>query len=127
MHTILLIFAVSFNLVSSDVVNVQQLLARVDMLERKLATLSNEMLLEDRHGQIPCNCSDLEEDIRNIGIIAAKNRHNIFLNNEMIHRNEDTIGDNFELNSGLIQTNIDMIAENAKANENSLNVRIFLC
>ena len=127
MHTILLIFAVSFNLVSSDVVNVQQLLARVDMLERKLATLSNEMLLEDRQGQSLCNCSDLEEDIRNIGIIAAKNRHNIFLNNEMIHRNEDTIGDNFELNSGLIQTNIDMIAENAKANENSLNVRIFLC
>ena len=125
MHTILLIFAVSFNLVSSDVVNVQQLLARVDMLERKLATLSNEMLLEDRQGQSPCNCSDLEEDIRNIGIIAAKNRHNIFLNNEMIHRNEDTIGDNFELNSGLIQTNIDMIAKNAKANENSLNVRIF--
>ena len=123
MHTILLIFAVSFNLVSSDVVNVQQLLARVDMLERKLATLSNEMLLEDRQGQIPCNCSDLEEDIRNIGIIAAKNRHNIFLNNEMIHRNEDTIGDN----SGLIQTNIDMIAENGIANENSLNVRIFLC
>ena len=127
MHTILLIFAVSFNLVYSDVVNVQQLLARVDMLERKLASLSNEMLLEDRQGQSPCNCSDFEEDIRNIGIIAAKNRHNIFLNNEMIHRNEDTIGDNFELNSGLIQTNIDMIAENAKANENSLNVSIFLC
>ena len=60
MYAILLIFVVSINLVSSDDANVQQLLERVDALERKLernemklATLSNTyvMLLEDRQGQ----------------------------------------------------------------------------
>ena len=60
MYAILLIFVVSINLVSSYDANVQQLLERVDALERKLernemklATLSNTyvMLLEDRQGQ----------------------------------------------------------------------------
>ena len=36
MYAVLLIFVLSFNLVSSDVANVQQLLERVDVLERKL-------------------------------------------------------------------------------------------
>ena len=36
MYAILLFFVVSFNLVSSDVTNVQRLLERVDVLERKL-------------------------------------------------------------------------------------------
>ena len=117
----MLIFVVSFNLVSSYDANIQQLLERVDVLERKLervdmlemklATLSNayEMLLEDRHGQSQCNCSDLEEDIRDIGIIAAKNRHNILVNGDMIQKNED----NIEVNGGLIQTNKDDIEVNA--------------
>ena len=114
MYAILLLFVVSINLVSSDVANVQQLLDRVDALERKLEqnemkldNLNNayEMLLEDRHGQSQCNCSDLEEDIRDIGIIAAKNRHNILVNGDMIQKNED----NIETNGGLIQTNKDDI------------------
>ena len=94
-------------------------LERVDMLEMKLATLSNayEMLLEDRHGQSQCNCSDLEEDIRDIGIIAAKNRHNILVNGDMIQKNED----NIEANGGLIQTNIDDIESNLGIIEDNLN------
>ena len=123
MYAILLLFVVSINLVSSDVANVQQLLERVDVLEMKLATLSNayEMLLEDRHGQSQCNCSDLEEDIRNIGIIAAKNRHNILVNGDMILKNED----NIEANGGLIQTNKDDIEVNAgliQANKDDIEV-----
>ena len=107
MYAILLLFVVSINLVSSDVANVQQLLERVDVLEMKLATLSNayEMLLEDRHGQSQCNCSDLEEDIRDIGIIAAKNRHNILVNGDMIQKNEDDI----EANAGIIEANLNSI------------------
>ena len=117
MYAILLFFVVSFNLVSSDDANVQQLLERVnvlerklervDMLEMKLATLSNayEMLLKDRHGQSQCNCSDLEEDIRDIGIIAAKNRHNILVNGDMIQKNEDDI----EANAGIIEANLNSI------------------
>ena len=86
-------------------------LERVDMLEMKLVTLSNayEMLLEDRYGRSQCNCSDLEEDIRDIRILASKNRHNIKVNTEMINENEDTI----EANGGLIQTNKDDIEVNA--------------
>ena len=128
MYATLLIFVVSFSLVSSDVANVQQLLERVDVLERrlervdmlelKLASLSNayEMLLEDRQGQSQCNCSDLEEDIRDIGIIAAKNRHNILVNGDMIQKNEDNIEsnkDDIEVNAGLIQANKDDIEVNA--------------
>ena len=117
MYATLLIFVVSFSLVSSDVANVQQLLERVDVLERrlervdmlelKLASLSNayEMLLEDRQGQNQCNCSDLEEDIRDIGIIAAKNRHNILVNGDMIQKNEDDI----EANAGIIEANLNSI------------------
>ena len=154
MYTILLIFVVSFNLVSSDVANVQQLLERVDMLERKLervdvlerrletvdmlelklASLSNayEMLLEDRQGQSQCNCSDLEEDIRDIGIIAAKNRHNILVNGDMIQKNEDNIEanggliqtnkDDIEVNAGLIVSNKEQIESNLEDNLNSINV-----
>ena len=138
MYAILLIFVVSINLVSSDDANVQQLLERVDVLERKLervdvlerklervdmlemklATLSNayEMLLEDRYGQSQCNCSDLEEDIRDIRILASKNRHNIKVNTEMINKNEDNIEankDDIEVNAGLIQANKDDIEVNA--------------
>ena len=118
MYAILLLFVVSINLVSSDVANVQQLLERVDVLEKKFATLTNayEMLLEDRHGQSQCNCSDLEEDIRDIGIIAAKNRHNILVNGDMIQKNEDNIEsnkDDIEVNAGLIQANKDDIEVNA--------------
>ena len=130
MYAILLIFVVSINLVSSDDANVQQLLERVDVLERKLkrvdvlerrlervdmlemklVTLSNayETLLEDRYGQSQCNCSDLEEDIRDIRILASKNRHNIKVNTEMINKNEDNIEankDDIEVNAGLIQAN----------------------
>ena len=92
MYAILLIFVVSFNLVSSDIANVQQLLERVDVLELKLATLSNayELLLEDRHVQSQCNCSYLEEDI--------------LVNRDMIQKNEAKIEDNFEINYGWIQT-----------------------
>ena len=153
MYAIFLIFVVSFNLVSSDVANavqVQQLLERVNVLERKLekvnlverklervdvlemklATLSNayEMLLEDRHGQSQCNCSDLEEDIRDIGIIAAKNRHNILVNNDMIQKNVDKIDANFELHSGLLETTNDEIEvneERIQVNTNSITVRLF--
>ena len=114
MYAILLIFVVSINLVSSEDANVQQLLERVDALERKLernemklAILNNayEMLLEDRQGQTQCNCSDLEEDIRDIGIIAAKNRHNILVNGDMIQKNEDDI----EANAGIIEANLNSI------------------
>ena len=100
MYAILLLFVVSINLVSSDVANVQQLLERVDALERKLEqnemkldNLNNayEMLLEDRHGQSQCNCSDLEEDIRDIRILAYNNRHNILVNNNMITKNAANI------------------------------------
>ena len=141
MYAILLIFVVSFNLVSSYDANVQQLLARVDALERKLernemklATLNNayEMLLEDRHGQSQCNCSDLEEDIRDIGIIAAKNRHNILVNGDMIQKNEDNIEvnggliqtnkDDIEVNAGLILSNKEHIESNLEDNLNSINV-----
>ena len=120
MYAILLIFVVSFNLVSSDVANVQQLLERVDLLELKLASLSNayELLLKDRNVQNQCNCSYLEEDIRDIGIIAAKNRHNILVNGDMIQKNKEKIEDNFALNSGLIQTN----KEKTEANLNSIYV-----
>ena len=106
MYAILLIFVVSFNLVSSDVANVQQLPERVDMLEMKLASLSNayELLLEDRHVQSQCNCSYLEEDI--------------LVNRDMIQKNEAKIEDNFEINYGLIQTN----KEKTEANKNLINV-----
>ena len=79
MYAILLIFVVSFNLVSSDVVNVQQLLERVDLLELKLASLSNayEMLLEDRHQQSQCNCSDLKEDIQELATLIQTNEVDI--------------------------------------------------
>ena len=118
MYAILLIFVVSFNLVSSYDANIQQLLERVDVLEMKLAILSNayEMLLEDRLGQSQCNCSDLEEDIRDIRILASKNRHNIKVNTEMINKNEDNIEankDDIEVNAGLIQANKDDIEVNA--------------
>ena len=128
MYAILLIFVVSFNLVYSDDANVQQLLERVDVLERKLervdmlemklATLSNayELLLEDRQGQSQCNCSDLEEDIQDIRKVAFKNRHNILVNTEMINKNEDNIEankDDIEVNAGLIQANKDDIEVNA--------------
>ena len=106
MYAILLIFVVSFNLVSSDVANVQQLLERVGMLEMKLASLSNayELLLEDRHVQNQCNCSYLEEDI--------------LVNRDMIQKNEAKIEENFEINYGLIQTN----KEKTEANKNLINV-----
>ena len=132
MCAILLFFVVSFNLVSSDVANVQQLLERVDLLELKLATLSNayESLLEDRSVQNQCNCSDLEEDIRDIGIIAAKNRHNILVNNDMIQKNEDKIEANEEsIQDGiweltaLIQTNEDDIEEKVQSITADLEVR----
>ena len=79
MYAILLIFVVSFNLVSSDVANVQQLLERVDLLELKLASLSNayEMLLEDRHQQSQCNCSDLKEDIQELATLIQTNEVDI--------------------------------------------------
>ena len=106
MYAILLIFVVSFNLVSSDVANVQQLLERVDMLEMKLVSLSNayELLLEDRHVQSQYNCSYLEEDI--------------LANRDMIQMNEAKIEENFEINYGLIQTN----KEKTEANKNLINV-----
>ena len=116
MYAILLIFVVSFNLVSSDVANVQELLERVDLLERKLERVDElelkleslshayELLLEDRHAQIQCNCSYLEEDI--------------LVNRDMIQKNEAKIEENFEINYGLIQTN----KEKTEANKNLINV-----
>ena len=95
MCAILLIFVVYVALVSGNVAGDQQLLKRVEELERKLSSLSNayEMLLEDRHVKNDCNCSYLEEDIRDIGIIAAKNRHNILVNSDMIEVNVNSIID----------------------------------
>ena len=96
MCAILLIFVVYVALVSGNVAGDQQLLERVEMLERKLSTISNayEMLLEDNHVKNDCNCSYLEEDIRDIGIIAAKNRHNILVNNDMIEVIEEKVESN---------------------------------
>ena len=108
MSAILLIFVVSFILVSGDVVGDQQLLERVEMLEQKLSTLY-EMMLEDRHVKNDCNCSYLEEDIRDIGIIAAKNRHNILVNSDMIEVNVNSIIDmeeKVESNTGNLEVRI---------------------
>ena len=57
MSAILLIFVVSFALVSGDVTGDRQLLDRVEVLERKLSTLTDayEMLLEVRHVKNDCN------------------------------------------------------------------------
>ena len=87
MCAILLIFVVYVALVSGDVAGDQHLLERIEMLEQKLY----EMMLEDRHVKNDCNCSYLEEDIRDIGIIAAKNRHNILVNSDMIEVNVNSI------------------------------------
>ena len=111
MCAILLIFVVSFALVSGDVAGDQHLLERIEMLEQKLY----EMMLEDRHVKNDCNCSYLEEDIRDIGIIAAKNRHNILVNNDMIKKNENTI----EVNANSI---ID-IEEKVESNTANLEVK----
>ena len=126
MSAILLIFVVSFALVSGDVAGDQHLLERIEMLEQKLY----EMMLEVRHVKNDCNCSYLEEDIRDIGIIAAKNRHNILVNSDMIKKNEDTI----EVNTGMIIKNEDTIEVNAnsiidmeekvESNTGNLEVRI---
>ena len=115
MCAILLIFVVYVAFVSGNVAGDQQLLERVEMLEQKLSTLY-EMMLEDRHVKNDCNCSYLEEDIRDIGIIAAKNRHNILVNNDMIKKNENTI----EVNANSI---ID-IEEKVESNTGNLEVRI---
>ena len=109
MSAILLIFVVSFALVSGDVAGDQHLLERIEMLEQKLSTLY-EMMLEDRHVKNDCNCSYLEEDIRDIGIIAAKNRHNILVNSDMIEVNVNSI--------------IDM-EEKVESNTGNLEVRIY--
>ena len=111
MCAILLIFVVYVALVSDDVAGDQQLLKRVEELERKLSSLSNayEMLLEDRHVKNDCNCSYLEEDIRDIGIIAAKNRHNILVNSDMIEVNVNSIIDmeeKVESNTGNLEVRI---------------------
>ena len=112
MCAILLIFVVYVALVSGDVTGDRQLLDRVEVLERKLSTLTDayEMLLEDRHVKNDCNCSYLEEDIRDIGIIAAKNRHNILVNSDMIEVNVNSI--------------IDM-EEKVESNTGNLEVRIY--
>ena len=105
---ILLNFVVSFALVSGDVAGDQQLLERVKMLEQKLSSLY-EMMLEDRHVKNDCNCSYLEEDIRDIGIIAAKNRHNILVNSDMIEVNVNSIIDmeeKVESNTGNLEVRI---------------------
>ena len=126
MYAILLIFVVSFKLVSSDVANAQQLLERVDVLERKLervdelelklTTLSHayESLLEDQ-----CDCSYLEEEIRYIGIIAAQNRQNILFNGDLIQSNEDFLQ---EL-ATLIHTNEADIEKKVQSNTADLEVR----
>ena len=111
MCAILLIFVVYVVLVSGDVTGDRQLLDRVEVLERKLSTLTDayEMLLEDRHVKNDCNCSYLEEDIRDIGIIAAKNRHNILVNSDMIEVNVNSIIDmeeKVESNTGNLEVRI---------------------
>ena len=131
MYAILLIFVVSFKLISSDVANVQQLLERVDVLERKLervdelemklTTLSHayESLLEDLHAQDQCDCSYLEEEIRYIGIIAAQNRQNILFNGDLIQSNEDFLQ---EL-ATLIHTNEADIEKKVQSNTADIEVR----
>ena len=68
MCAILLIFVVYVALVSGDVTGDRQLLDRVEVLERKLSTLTDayEMLLEDRHVKNDCidvlKCDNLHDN-----------------------------------------------------------------
>ena len=77
------------------------------LLDGSIDQLQKDM--EDRVVEINL----LNEDVRNFGIITAKNRHNIVLNGQMILQNEHNIEHNFELSSGLIQTNRDEIEVNS--------------
>ena len=74
-------------------------------LQLDQAVTVNKNQTEVNRGLIITN----QEDVRNFGIIAAKNRHNILVNGDMIQKNED----NIEANAGLIQTNKDDIEVNA--------------
>ena len=77
------------------------------LLDGSIEQLQKDM--EDRVAEINL----LNEDVRNFGIIAAKNRHNILVNGDMIQKNVEKIEENFELNSGLIQTIKDDVEVNS--------------
>ena len=86
-------------------------------LQLDQAVTVNKNQTEVNRGLIITN----QEDVRNFGIIAAKNRHNILVNGDMIQKNED----NIEANGGLIQTNKDDIEVNAgliQANKDDIEV-----
>ena len=90
MYAILLIFVVSFNLVSSDVANVQKLLERLDVLERKLEKVNLVERKLESNTKVIFNAQKTEGGNDVIGYLT-------------FNRVDINIGDGFDGSSGIFK------------------------